>query len=207
MKKMAEDKFADADKSHEEYKKKLEEYEDRATLDKKNLVEAEKRATAAETCAAIAGNKLDEYQKRDVDAKKEIEEYKKRAKEVVTKLAEANKTIADYKKRATKVETKHAEVNQQQSNDSYRASRGTAQDEADSEKEQLRSQIRATILPNGENVTWEDVVGLKGAKESLYHTVIMPVEEPQLFTGKRKPYKGILLYGPRGTGEYSSSLL
>jgi len=51
------------------------------------------------------------------------------------------------------------------------------------------------------NVQWSDVAGLENAKESLKEAVILPIKFPQLFTGKRKPWRGILLYGPPGTGK------
>merc|ERR1719273_2951610 len=46
-----------------------------------------------------------------------------------------------------------------------------------------------------------DVAGLEAAKGLLKEAVILPVKFPQLFTGKRKAWKGILLYGPPGTGK------
>ena len=48
----------------------------------------------------------------------------------------------------------------------------------------------------------------KGRKEvemidskALKEAVILPIQYPQLFEGKRQPWKGILLYGPPGTGK------
>ena len=51
------------------------------------------------------------------------------------------------------------------------------------------------IVAEKPNVHWDDIAGLHVAKEALKETVIMPVKFPHLFTGKRKPWRGILLYG------------
>lgn len=57
------------------------------------------------------------------------------------------------------------------------------------------------ILTEKPNVSWNDVAGLELAKEALKEAVILPIKFPHLFTGQRKPWRGILLYGPPGTGK------
>ena len=65
----------------------------------------------------------------------------------------------------------------------------------------------ATIFETVANpgVRWGDVAGLFAAKTELKMTVIMPLKFPELFSGGRKPWTGILLYGPPGTGSFLSN--
>lgn len=55
--------------------------------------------------------------------------------------------------------------------------------------------IKGAIVIEKPNINWSDVAGLEGAKEALKEAVILPIKFPHLFTGKRKPWKGILLFG------------
>uniref|UniRef100_A0A0G4FIS9 Uncharacterized protein n=1 Tax=Chromera velia CCMP2878 TaxID=1169474 RepID=A0A0G4FIS9_9ALVE len=74
-------------------------------------------------------------------------------------------------------------------------------DGKDEEDDKLKGQLASAIVTEKPNVHWSDVAGLDNAKSALKEAVILPVKFPQLFTGQRKPWKGILLYGPPGTGK------
>lgn len=74
-------------------------------------------------------------------------------------------------------------------------------DKDDKEKKKLMSQLEGAIVMEKPNVKWNDVAGLALAKEALKEAVILPIKFPHLFTGNRKPWKGILLFGPPGTGK------
>lgn len=66
----------------------------------------------------------------------------------------------------------------------------------DDEQNKLRGALSSAIISEKPNIKWDDVAGLEMAKEALKEAVILPIRFPQFFTGKRKPWKGILLYGP-----------
>lgn len=78
---------------------------------------------------------------------------------------------------------------------------GDDDEELDADSKKLRGALSGAILSEKPNIRWEDVAGLEQAKEALKEAVILPIKFPHLFTGKRKPWKGILLYGPPGTGK------
>ena len=54
---------------------------------------------------------------------------------------------------------------------------------------------------DGVGIGFDDIAGLKQAKQLLNEAVVWPLVLPQLFTGIREPWKGVLLFGPPGTGK------
>ncbi len=73
--------------------------------------------------------------------------------------------------------------------------------EVDEETNALMRTIESVIVMESPNIKWSDVAGLETAKKLLQEAVILPVKFPNLFQGKLKPWKGILLFGPPGTGK------
>lgn len=62
-------------------------------------------------------------------------------------------------------------------------------------------QIFNEIVVQGDEVHWEDVAGLEVAKNALKEAVVYPFLRPDLFMGLREPARGMLLFGPPGTGK------
>jgi vacuolar protein-sorting-associated protein 4 len=69
------------------------------------------------------------------------------------------------------------------------------------EEQEVIDSISGTILTESPNVKWQDIAGLEDCKQSLREAIVLPIMKPQLFTGARKPWSGILLFGPPGCGK------
>ncbi|KAK1251378.1 hypothetical protein MKX07_006857 [Trichoderma sp. CBMAI-0711] len=67
--------------------------------------------------------------------------------------------------------------------------------------ESAAKQILNDIVVQGDEVHWSDIAGLEVAKNSLRETVVYPFLRPDLFMGLREPARGMLLFGPPGTGK------
>jgi spastin len=65
----------------------------------------------------------------------------------------------------------------------------------------LREKVLSEIVDSKPGVKFSDVVGLDGAKQILKEIIIIPNLRPDLFTGLRSPPRGLLLFGPPGTGK------
>ncbi|CAM6112210.1 unnamed protein product [Calypogeia fissa] len=69
---------------------------------------------------------------------------------------------------------------------------------------EFEKRIRPEVIPAGEiGVSFEDIGALENVKESLHELVMLPLRRPEFFNrgGLIKRCKGILLFGPPGTGK------
>ncbi|XP_019895164.1 katanin p60 ATPase-containing subunit A1 isoform X2 [Musca domestica] len=61
--------------------------------------------------------------------------------------------------------------------------------------------LEKDILQKNPGVKWTDVAGLNEAKSILQEAVVLPIIMPDFFKGIRRPWRGVLMVGPPGTGK------
>ena len=69
------------------------------------------------------------------------------------------------------------------------------------EDSEMDAKIESEIMQSNPGVKFSDIVGMQEMKKILYEIIIVPTIRPDFFTGIRKPQRGILLFGPPGTGK------
>ena len=65
----------------------------------------------------------------------------------------------------------------------------------------LAAMLEKDVLDHSPGVKWDMIAGLRDAKRLLEEAVVLPLLMPDFFQGIRRPWKGVLLFGPPGTGK------
>lgn len=66
---------------------------------------------------------------------------------------------------------------------------------------ELADTLERDILQKNPNVRWDDIADLESVKRLLEEAVVLPLLMPEYFIGIRRPWKGVLMVGPPGTGK------
>ncbi|XP_066507487.1 katanin p60 ATPase-containing subunit A-like 1 isoform X2 [Hoplias malabaricus] len=61
--------------------------------------------------------------------------------------------------------------------------------------------LERDIVSQNPNIHWNDIADLEDAKKLLREAVVLPMWMPDFFKGIRRPWKGVLMVGPPGTGK------
>ncbi|XP_054164016.1 katanin p60 ATPase-containing subunit A-like 1 [Oppia nitens] len=66
---------------------------------------------------------------------------------------------------------------------------------------ELVEMLERDILQKNPCTNWTDIAALEEAKHLLEEAVVLPMWMPDYFKGIRRPWKGVLMVGPPGTGK------
>ena len=134
-------------------------------------------------------------------------DYKKKQKEEIAQMIrdaeESNKKKNYYvpQNNNNTVSNNQQNYNNNQNNAANNKTSNAKKDDKSIVTNDLRDKILSEIVESKPDVKFDDVVGLKEAKQILKEIIIIPNLRPDLFTGLRSPPRGLLLFGPPGTGK------
>ena len=66
---------------------------------------------------------------------------------------------------------------------------------------ELISMLERDMLEKKPDVGFDDIAGNETAKDLLQEAVLLPILMPEYFQGIRRPWKGVMMFGPPGTGK------
>ena len=65
----------------------------------------------------------------------------------------------------------------------------------------LINMLERDVIEKNPKVNFDDIAELEDAKKVLQEAVLLPILMPDYFIGIRRPWKGVLMFGPPGTGK------
>ena len=83
----------------------------------------------------------------------------------------------------------------------YRGKRSENRYRGDGFEPHLVDIIERDVLYKNPDIKFNDIAGLHEAKALLQEAVVLPLIMPDFFKGIRRPWKGVLMVGPPGTGK------
>lgn len=150
---------------------------------------ADKYLSASETLYDFA--KFCKNSKLKALAIDKAKQYFKRAEMLTNMTRKKIKVPSGDKGRSTKRDSGKKDEDNEDDEDS----------ELSDEDKELRKTIEGTIVTERPTETWNDVAGMEVPKQAIREAVVLPMAHPELFSGVRKPWRGILLFGPPGCGK------
>ncbi|KAL0276540.1 UNVERIFIED_CONTAM: hypothetical protein PYX00_004096 [Menopon gallinae] len=111
-----------------------------------------------------------------------------------TKTELEKKTDKDKEKKGEKSDKEKEEANPKEE-EVERRFEGSGYDS------DLIEMIERDIVQKNPNIHWDDIADLQEAKRLLEEAVVLPMWMPDYFKGIRRPWKGVLMVGPPGTGK------
>ena len=132
-------------------------------------------------------------------------DYKKKQKEEIAQMirdAEGSNQKKNYNMPKNNNNTNnYNNTPNTQNNNTNKTNSNAKKDDKSIVTNDLRDKILSEIVESKPDVKFDDVVGLQEAKQILKEIIIIPNLRPDLFTGLRSPPRGLLLFGPPGTGK------
>jgi len=136
-----------------------------------------------------------------------VDDHRKRNDEIARMVQEATQKKAYYIPQTNNnvpnnnINYNNNNINKTNSNNNMTNKNSNKPDDKAIVTNDLRDKILSEIVERKPDVRFDDVVGLKEAKQILKEIIIIPNMRPDLFTGLRSPPRGLLLFGPPGTGK------
>lgn len=121
------------------------------------------------------------------------------AKEKALQYFKRADMLTEMQKKKLKVPS--GRVSKQDKSESAPTNSSDKEEEVNEEEAELRKIIEGTVITERPSTTWGDVAGMEEPKQAIREAIVLPMSHPELFTGARKPWRGILLFGPPGCGK------